>query len=180
MHQSNAVSNARAFPKHSSASDLLLVNAPEAKNGGTGADDPRARKPVSRVIKNWMTGSNRLPQDEPLKIFQVGDREPGRVNFEEMIKTRRHHGGTDTRYTMQKIIKRFWGADVAKHFGEAWVDKTDSHELYMRELEDFVLTLTVDRSKPENQEEALETSQTADIAAGDSQKKSKSGNSWWW
>ena len=127
-----------------------------------------------------MTGSNRLPPDEPLKIFQVGDREPGRVNFEEMIKTRRHHGGTDTRYIMQKIIKRFWGAEVAKRFGEDWVGKADSHELYMQELEDFVLSLTVDKAKLEGQEEVAETSQVAKATADDTQKKPKPGSSWWW
>lgn len=157
--------------KTKTKNSIRLLNAPEAKNGGTGADDPRARKPVSRVIKNWWTGSTRAPRDEPPNIFQVGDRTPGKGNLEEMIKTRRHQGGADIRYTMQKIIRRFWGPDVIKRFGFDWVDDADADESHMQEIEEFVLGLAIDKSTLENHEGYGED---LEIIEG----PEKSG--WWW
>lgn len=157
------------------------INAPESKNGGRGDDDPRARKPIHRVLKNWMTGSNRPPPEEPLQIFQVGDNEPSKANFEEMIKTRRHQGGAEVRFIMQKIIKQFWGAEVAKRFGEDWVDRTDADDQQMQELEDFVLTLTVDNPMTKADDRDRKNAEALQFGGAQSEdypKKEKS--SWWW
>ncbi|KAF1966456.1 hypothetical protein BU23DRAFT_574072 [Bimuria novae-zelandiae CBS 107.79] len=132
------------------------INAPEAKNGGTLQDDPRARKPIGRVLKNWWTGSSRPPPDEPMKIFQVGHKKPGKANLEEMIDVRRHQGDANVRYTVQKIFKRFWAAEMVKEFGEDWVNKADANDVFMRKVENFVIGLAVDKTKTEDQEEASE------------------------
>jgi hypothetical protein len=42
---------------------------PEAKNGGTLLDDARAPKPLGRLIKNFVTGSNRLATHEARAKF---------------------------------------------------------------------------------------------------------------
>ncbi|KAH7117575.1 hypothetical protein B0J11DRAFT_405312, partial [Dendryphion nanum] len=33
----------------------------EAKNGDVGLTNPRSRKALARVVKNWLTGSSRAP-----------------------------------------------------------------------------------------------------------------------
>lgn len=157
------------------------INAPESKNGGRGDDDPRARKPIHRVLKNWMTGSSRPPPEEQLQIFQVGHNEPSKANFEEMVKTRRHQGGAEVRFIMQKIVKQFWGAEVAKRFGEDWVDRTDADDLQMQELEDFVLTLTVDHAMTKAHDQNKNNAEALQFGGAQSEdypKKEKS--SWWW
>ncbi|KAL1602327.1 hypothetical protein SLS60_005742 [Paraconiothyrium brasiliense] len=128
---------------------------PELKNGATANEDPRARKPIARVIKNWWTGSSRPPRDKPQWIFQVGDVKPTMHILNEMIQTRRHQGGANVRYTMIKIMKRFWNLYLVQEFGHDWASKADDREDNMREMEDFVMELgdVSDRKKVQNDDE---------------------------
>ncbi|KAF2031574.1 hypothetical protein EK21DRAFT_38043, partial [Setomelanomma holmii] len=41
-----------------------LIGLPESKNGATGLDDPRARKPLARLLRNKWHGFDRLPAHE--------------------------------------------------------------------------------------------------------------------
>ncbi|RMZ67250.1 hypothetical protein GMOD_00001148 [Pyrenophora seminiperda CCB06] len=51
-----------ALQKHpNKAVKIPAIGLPESKNGATGLDDPRTRKPLARILKNMWTGSDRLP-----------------------------------------------------------------------------------------------------------------------
>lgn len=112
---------------------------PEMKNGATALDDPRARKPIARVLKNWWTGSSRPPHDKAHEIFMVGDKEPNKAKVEEMVELRRYEGGANIRYTMIKIMKRFWGEKLAEEFGRDWAEKADVDPVVMEFMENYVI-----------------------------------------
>ncbi|KAF2711071.1 hypothetical protein K504DRAFT_454081 [Pleomassaria siparia CBS 279.74] len=48
---------------------------PEMKNGATAFDAPRSRKPISRIIYNYMTGSNRPTKESQKDVKERVDRE---------------------------------------------------------------------------------------------------------
>ncbi|KAJ4348850.1 uncharacterized protein N0V89_010229 [Didymosphaeria variabile] len=141
--------------------DIRKYAIPELKNGATAAEDPRARKPITRVIKNWWTGSSRAPRNKPQWIFQVADVKPTTHILNEMVQTRRHQGGADVRRTMIKIMKRFWNAHLVQEFGHDWASKADERDEQMKEMEDFLIELgdVSDRKKVQHDEEGAEGSE---------------------
>lgn len=46
------------------AAERPPISLPEAKNGATGLDNPRARKPLFRLLRNKLSGSDRPPAEK--------------------------------------------------------------------------------------------------------------------
>ncbi|KAF2443293.1 hypothetical protein P171DRAFT_473620 [Karstenula rhodostoma CBS 690.94] len=135
---------------------------PEAKNGATGLDDARARKPIARVVKNWLTGSSRAPVEAPQWVFGTAlgrwspwnaGRKPGRVMFGAMVEARKHEGGRGARGDMVKVLEKWFAGEVGGRFGKGWAERAVEDEKFLVEVEEFVKGLVDDRVKDGEEEE---------------------------
>lgn len=135
---------------------------PEAKNGATGLDDPRSRKPISRVVKNWLTGSSRPPAEELQWVFGTAlkrwppwdsGRKPGKIMLGNMVETRRHEGGAQVRETMVQVLKKWHDGELKKAFGHDWASKAGENDKFLVQVEDFSAALVDDKAKVDEEEE---------------------------
>jgi hypothetical protein len=148
---------------------------PEVKNGSTALDDSRTRKPVARVLKNWLTGSSRPPPEKPFWVFETANNaKPGKIMLSSMIETRRYQGGADVRHTMIKVMKRFWDYELIVGFGREWALKADDKDEVMVTMEDYVMDL-VD-PKPKQRDEDDSEGEEVVVAAPKAPKK----RGWFW
>jgi hypothetical protein len=149
---------------------------PEVKNGSTALDNSRTRKPITRVLKNWITGSSRPPSDKPHWVFgNARYGKPGKVMLGSMIETRRHQGGADVRHTMIKIMKSFWNKELTESFGREWAKKANDEDEVMVQMEDFVMGLVVSNPK-QPEERNREAEESAAKATPEASKK----RGWFW
>ena len=115
------------------------IAMPEAKNGATGLDPPRARKSIHRVFRNWLTGSSKPPAEEVRQLFILGTKPPSFENLKEMVRLRRHIRDKETCSRVLDVLKKFWGEALDDMHGRIWFERAKSDDGAMRELEDWVL-----------------------------------------
>lgn len=153
---------------------------PENKNGATGLDNPRARKPVMRVVKNWLTGSSKAPVQEPQWVFSTAlrgwsvmnpGRKPGKMMFGEMVKTRRHEGGAQVRGLMVQVLKLWFEEDVQKKFGGDWAKKAGEDDSFLGKVEDYVMKVVDDTPKIDEEDDEEEDAAVPAEAVPEEPKK---------
>lgn len=83
---------------------------PEAKNGATALDDPRVPKPITRVIKNRLTGSHRPPKGLPPGLTESIVRWD---NSRDVAAGRR----------ILASVRSYWGDFVERTVGEGWMER---------------------------------------------------------
>jgi hypothetical protein len=130
-----------------SGADAAL-DLPEAKNGATGFDAPRMRKPITRVLKNVLTGSNRPPSSpslspslfEPLPPRPTFTHSADRETIERIVTQSQGGGLSDDElrtvlrikeaWKMDQRCRRVvldamqwrWGAELREQFGHRWIE----------------------------------------------------------
>ncbi|PSN68214.1 hypothetical protein BS50DRAFT_468288, partial [Corynespora cassiicola Philippines] len=93
---------------------LPVIDLPEAKNGATGLDDPRTRKPLARTLKNALTGSNRPPR-EPYISSLDGLRAKGDETCQSNKKVKNEN-------TID-VIEGNLDLEMKEKFGKVWKER---------------------------------------------------------
>jgi hypothetical protein len=119
-----------AAQKDKSVGKGPVISLPEAKNGATGLDNPRARKPLARLLWNKLTGSDRAPQEEAEDVVVVAKR---RLK-DEMVEVRKMEGKMDMRMLVQ--IQNHFALDVGPSLGGDWFEHAlVEHEFWLQVLD---------------------------------------------
>ncbi|KAL5404630.1 hypothetical protein PMIN04_012553 [Paraphaeosphaeria minitans] len=162
---------------------------PEMKNGATALDDPRARKPILRVVKNWLTGSSKPPVQEPQWAFATAlrgwspmnpGRKPGKIMFGNMVDTRRHEGGAKVRGLMVQALKAWFDEELKKASGRDWAKKAEEHDKFLVKVEDFVTKLLDDTPKINEDDEDYDAAFPVYSSAVESISEAPKKRGWPW
>ncbi|KAH7411929.1 hypothetical protein DE146DRAFT_751076 [Phaeosphaeria sp. MPI-PUGE-AT-0046c] len=92
------------------------ISLPESKNGATGLDNPRARKPLMRLLRNKLSGSDRLPAD--CEDAEDLTRRKLRAEMDEARKK-------DENKVQMKIlmeIQKHYGLQIGQYVGKDWFE----------------------------------------------------------
>ncbi|KAK7180406.1 hypothetical protein PSPO01_13563 [Paraphaeosphaeria sporulosa] len=162
---------------------------PEMKNGATALDDPRARKPMLRVVKNWLTGSSKPPVQEPQWAFSTAlrgwtpmnpGRKPGKIMFGNMVDTRRHEGGAKVRGLMVQVLETWYDEEVKRAFGEDWAKQAAEHDKFLVKVEGFVTKLVDDTPKIDEDDEEYDAAVPVDSVPDPLVPEAPKKRGWLW
>ncbi|KAF2243501.1 hypothetical protein BU26DRAFT_466178 [Trematosphaeria pertusa] len=117
-----------------------VIGMPEAKNGATGLDDPRRRKPVARVLRNRITGSDRLP---PPGLGKEENGVPSLEELREVIRERRRDMDERVEKSVLRGIARHLGPVVEREFGEGWAERARGDRGVFRRVLDWTLAVEI-------------------------------------
>jgi hypothetical protein len=105
-----------ALAKNKSARKGPSLTLPESKNGATGLDNPRARKPIRRLIRNKLSGSDRPPTDT--EDTTGTGKETLQPETSEQSKNSDHGANMP----MMGEIKQYYGERIAQELGSDWLE----------------------------------------------------------
>lgn len=92
------------------------IGLPESKNGATGLDNPRARKPLMRLLRNRFSGSDRLP------VEQEGPEVVAKRKFNEQLKEAREQKGDKVDMNILTEIQKHYGSQIGQSLGGDWFE----------------------------------------------------------
>ncbi|KAF1938835.1 hypothetical protein EJ02DRAFT_436812 [Clathrospora elynae] len=102
--------------KDRKASMSPTIGLPESKNGATGLDDPRARKPLARLIKNRWTGSDRLPAEGKDPVVTA------RKEIQATATQEHRQPSEKVDMVLLGKIQRNFGEEMAREFCGDWFE----------------------------------------------------------
>jgi hypothetical protein len=126
-----------AAQKDKNQKNTPAISLPEAKNGATGLDNPRARKPLVRLLWNKLTGSDRAPQEEAEDVGVVAKR---RLR-DEMVEVRKVEGKMDMRVLVG--IQKHYASDVEQSLGGDWFEHALVDQEFWLQVLDRALKMNV-------------------------------------
>ena len=105
------------------------IGLPEAKNGATAFDDPRARKPFLRVLRNKLSGSDRPPPDteDPAVVER-------RKLHSDITQVQEKPGKADTKILGE--IQKHYALVIGQSLGGDWFEHAlIEHKFWLQVLE---------------------------------------------
>lgn len=92
------------------------IGLPESKNGATGLDNPRARKPLMRLLRNRFSGSDRLP------VEQENAEVMAKRKFHAEMKEVREKNGKKVDLNILVQIQKHYAPQIGQILGGDWFE----------------------------------------------------------
>lgn len=127
-----------AIEKNKHAAQGPKIILPEAKNGATGLDDPRSRKPLSRVLRNVFTGSNHPPKEDEVKTVEDAVKQEARSELASM----REQPGKKIDMGVLGRLQKACGPKVAAKLGGDWYEHCLCDRAFSTKVLDLVANLS--------------------------------------
>jgi hypothetical protein len=105
-----------AIEKDKKASRGPSLTVPKAKNGATALDDPRARKPIARLIRNKLSGSDRPPIDTEDTTLAVKETLRTEIAAQKEMNEQKVH------MSVMEEVKKYYGVRIARQLGGDWFE----------------------------------------------------------
>ncbi|KAH5116312.1 hypothetical protein HBH71_121140 [Parastagonospora nodorum] len=113
-----------------------VIGLPEAKNGATGLDDPRARKPIMRYLRNKFYGFDRAPVAKGENPDVVARRE-----LRSRLTDIRGRNAVEADMMVLGKIREQYPLQLCQSFGGDWLEHSMEDEKFWRSVLDKVLEL---------------------------------------
>lgn len=120
------------------ATKTPAIGLPESKNGATGFDDPRARKPLARLIKNKWTGSDRLFARDP-EMASLS-----RPQVQRKAKDALASLGEKANLELLDEIRHVFGKEMIQFMGDNWYRHVQIDIAYWDEMLQAITEMDTD------------------------------------